>query len=155
MVNFAAIANKKLADVERPPIPPLGMYRFTITKPAQIEEIANGAYTNITLICKALEAYENVDTDELATFGGVSNVVSSVKFLYDNNDANKGAQIEFRIRQFLEKHCAIEGVAAMTIGEGLAKAVNCQFDGEIKHRADKNDPEVKYAEIQRTAPIRE
>jgi hypothetical protein len=155
MVNFAAIANKKLADVERPPIPPLGMYRFIVTKPPQIEEIANGAYTQVTFISKALEAYENVDQEELKEFGGIGNVISSVKFLFDNNDTTKSGNTQFKLRQFIEKHCAVEGVADMTFGEAIAKAFNTQFDGEIKHRADKNDPEVKYAEIQRTAPIRE
>jgi hypothetical protein len=156
MANFSEIANKKLAEVERPPLPPMGMYRWQVTKPPVIEEAgAGGAYTSITIPCKAIEAYDNVDTDELSAFGGIKNVVSSVKFLYDNNDATKGAQTEFRIRQFLEKHCAIEGVEEMTIGEGLAKSVGGQFDGTMNHRPDKNDPEMKYAEIQKTAPVRE
>ncbi len=155
MANFSEIANKKIADVERPPLPPVGMYRWQVTKTPVIEDTAGGQYTSISFPCKAIEAYDNVDTDELSAFGGVKNVVSSVKFFYDNQDATKGAQTEFRIRQFLEKHCAIEGVEDMTIGEGMAKATNCFFDGEMKHRPDKNDPEMKYAEIGKTAPVRE
>lgn len=155
MANFSEIANKKLADVERPAIPPVGMYRWQVTKMPVIEDVANGDYTNITIPCKAVEAYDNVDTDDLQKFGGLKNVISSKRFLYDNKDATKGGQTEFQIRQFLEKHCAIEGVEAMTIGQALAASLNAQFDGEMKHRADKNDPELKYAEVAKTAPIRE
>ena len=155
MASFAEIAKKKIADVERPPLPPVGNYRWQVTKAPTIEEIADGQYTNISIPCKAVEAYDNVDTDDLSAFGGIKNVISTVKFLYDNNDATKGAQTEFRIRQFLEKHCAIEGIEDMSIGEGLAKCVNAQFDGVMQHRPDKNDPEMKYAEIQKTAPVRE
>lgn len=155
MANFSEIANKKLADVERPPIPPVGMYRWQVTKVPQIENVSNGAYTNITIPCKAVEAYDNVDEDDLQKFGGLKNVISSKRFLYDNQDATKGGQTEFQIRQFLEKHCAIEGIENMSIAQGLAACLNAQFDGEMKHRADKNDPEVKYAEIAKTAPVRE
>jgi len=156
MASFAEIANKKIADVERPPLPPVGNYRWQVTKAPSIEEAgAGGQYTSISIPCKAVEAYDNVDSDDLSAFGGIKNVISQVKFLYDNQDATKGAQTEFRIRQFLEKHCALEGVEDMSIGEGLAKCVNSQFDGVMNHRPDKNDPEMKYAEIQKTAPVRE
>lgn len=155
MANFSEIANKKLAEVERPPVPPVGMFRWQVTKVPQIEDVANGQYTQITVPCKAIEAYDNVDSDELSAFGGIKNVTANKRFLYDNQDATKGGQTEFQIRQFLEKHCQIEMTDDTTIAEGLAKCVNAQFDGELKHRPDKNDPEIKYHEIGKSAPVRE
>ena len=81
MASFAEIANKKIADVERPPLPPVGNYRWQVTKAPQIEETAGGQYTSISIPCKAVEAYDNVDTDDLSAFGEIKNVVSQVKFL--------------------------------------------------------------------------
>lgn len=155
MASFAEIANKKLADIEKVPLPPIGMYRWQVTKIPSIEVVSNGAYTNISIPVKAVEAYESVDSDELQKFGGLKNVTSFVKFLYDNNDETKGLQTENRIRTFIERHCAVEGAENMTITEALNALVNRQFDGEMKWRPDKNDPETKYAEINKTSPVRE
>lgn len=155
MANFAEIASKRLADIERPPVAPVGMYRWQVTKIPTTEQISNGAYTQITFPVKAIEAYESVDADDLRKFGGIKNVVASVRFLYDNNDETKGAQTEFRIRTFLEKHLQVEGVGAMTLAQAMAATLNCQCDGEFSHRPDPNDREIIYGEIRKTAPVRE
>ena len=156
MPNFAEIANKKFSEIERPPLAPKGTYRFQITKIPEIDgTVSNGAFTAITLPCKAVEAYDDVDAEELSKFGGFKNVTVPVKFLYDNNDATKGAQTEFRIKTFVAQHCAVEGADDMSVNEGLNKAVNHQFAGTVDWRQDKNAPDIWYAEIRKTAPVRE
>ena len=154
-MNFADIANKKLADIERPPLAPPGMYRWQIVKIPTSENVANDAYTNVTFTCKAVEAYDSVDADDLAAFGGIKNVASQFRFLFDNNDATKFDQTLFRLRTFLEKHLAIDGAEKMSLNEAMNAAVNQQFDGNFFHRPDKNDKELFYGEIQKTAPVRE
>lgn len=154
-MNFAEIANRKLSDVERPPIPPVGMYRFQITKIPSMESIANGAYDKVTFTCQAVEAYENVDEDDLKKFGGTKNVTVTRGFMFDNNDETKFAQTLFQLKSFIEKHMQVDGADKMSISEALNACVNAQFDGEVRWRADKNDKEVNYAEIGKTAPVRQ
>ncbi len=153
-MNFAEIANKKMDEIERPPLAPVGMYRFQVTKVPTVEDISNGAYTQVSFPVKAVEAYESVDEDDLKKFGGFKNVISSVRFLFDNNDATKAAQTQFRLKNFIEMHLAVEGAEKMTLLEAMNASVNAQCDGELGWRPDKNDPEVKYAEIKKTSPIR-
>lgn len=154
-MNFAEIANRKLSDVERPPIPPQGMYRFQIAKLPSVETIANGAFDKVTVVCKAVEAYENVDEDDLKKFGGTKNVSVTRTFMFDNNDETKFQQTLFQLRTFLEKHVLIEGAEDMSLTEALNASINGQFDGDLRWRADKNDKEVNYAEIGKTAPVRQ
>ena len=154
-MNFAEIANRKLADVERPPIPPQGMYRFQVTKIPSMESIANGAYDKVTFTCQAVEAYENVDEDDLKKFGGTKNVTVTRGFMFDNNDETKFAQTLFQLKSFIEKHMQVDGAEKMSITEALNACVHAQLDGELRWRADKNDKEVNYAEIGKTAPVRQ
>lgn len=154
-MNFAEIASRKLADVERPAIPPVGMYRFQISKLPTMESIANGAYDKVTFICQAVEAYENVDEDDLRKFGGPKNVTVTRGFMFDNNDEQKFAQTLFQLKTFIEKHLQVDGADKMSITEALNASINAQFDGEVRWRADKTDKEVNYAEIGKTAPVRQ
>lgn len=154
-MNFADIAKKQISEIERPPLPPSGMYRWQVTKVPSHENIANGDYTQVTFPVKAVEAYDSVDTDDLQKFGGLKNVTSSIRFLFDNKDETKFSQTEFRLRTFLEKHLQIDGIGRMTLAEAMTAAFNCQCDGEFGHRPDKNDPELVYGEIRKTSPTRE
>lgn len=154
-MNFADIAKKQLSEIERPPLPPIGMYRWQVTKIPAAEDSGDKLWTSLRFPVKAIEAYDNVDADELRKFGGIKNVVSSVQFLFDNSDTTKFQQTEFRLKTFLEKHLQVENAANMSLGEALTAALNCQCDGEFAHRPDKNDRELVYGEIRKTSPVRE
>ena len=150
MPNFADIASKKVADVERPPLPPVGTYRWSITKLPQQTTSGDGKWDILTFNVRALEALDDVDMADYA--GEVTNITNQVKFMFNKEDEAEFEKSLFRVRTFLEKHVKCCGEDD-TMGQALNASVNQQFLGSIAWTQDKNDPEIFYANIARTAPI--
>jgi hypothetical protein len=149
-LNFADVASKKVADVERPPLPPVGTYRWVITKlPAQTTS-NDGKWDILTVSCRAIEALDDVDMTDYK--GDVTSINNSVRFMFNKEDEAEFDKSLYRATSFFEKHvrCADEGD---TIGQALNKSVNQQFLGSIAWAQDKNDPEIFHANIARTAPL--
>lgn len=150
MPNFADIATKKVADIERPPLPPVGTYRWQITKLPASTTTNDGKWDILTVPCRAMEAMDDVDMDGYN--GEVTGIVNSVKFMFNTEDEAEFEKSLYRARTFFEKHvkCADE---EDTVGQMLNKSTNQQFLGTIAWGQDKNDPEVFHANIARTAPL--
>lgn len=150
MPNFADIATKKMAEVERPPLPPVGTYRWSITKLPIQTESGDGKWDILTIPCRALEAMDDVDMEGYS--GEVTNITNQIKFMFNKEDDAEFEKSLYRVRNFFEKHvkCADEND---TVGQALNNSVNQQFLGSIAWQQDKNDSEVFYANIARTAPL--
>jgi hypothetical protein len=148
--NFADVANQKLADVERPPLPPVGTYRWSITKLPSATTSNDGKWDILTIPVRALEALDDVDMSDYA--GEVTNITNSIRFMFNKEDEVEFEKTLFRVRTFFEKHvkCADEET---TIGQAMNASVNQQFLGSIAWAQDKNDPEVFHANVARTAPL--
>lgn len=149
-LSFAEVANTKIADVERPQLPPVGTYRWQITKLPAVVTSGDGKWDILTVLCRAHEAMDDVDMTDFP--GEVPNITNQIKFMFNKEDEAEFEKSLYRVRTFFEKHvkCAEE---SDTIGQALNKAVNQQFLGSIAWQQDKNDPEVFYANIARTAPL--
>lgn len=149
-INFADVASKPLDQVERPPLPPVGTYRWTITKLPEQRTTQDDAWDIVEFNVRAVEALDDVEMSDYA--GEVSNITNRVAFMFNKNDEAEFEKSLFRLRTFLEKHvkCADEGVS---IGQALNNSVNQQFLGTIAWRQDKNDAELFHANIGRTAPL--
>lgn len=150
MPNFADIATKKVADVERPPLPPVGTYRWSIPKLPVQTTSGDGKWDILTINCRALEALDDVDMSDYS--GEVTNITNQLKFMFNKEDEAEFEKSLFRLRTFFEKHvkCASEDD---TMGQAMNNCVSQQFLGSIAWQQDKNDPEIFYANIARTAPI--
>lgn len=151
-LNFTDVLNTNLGDIERPPLPPIGHYVWAITKLPSTDTIGQGAFDTCDFIVRAIEAKEDVDAEELAKFGGPQNVTNRVRFMFDKNDQVKFDRTMFNLRRFLEQHVQCATVDT-PLKQALNDSLNGAFLGELKYRADKNDPEVMYAEIGATAPV--
>lgn len=149
-LNFADIASTKVEDIERPPLPPVGEYRWKVTKIPTQTKTKDEAWEIVEFPVQALEALDSVEMDDYK--GEVMGIRNRVVFMFDTNDEAKFEQTLFNLRRFLENHlqCAESG---MSIAEALNNSVNQEFIGTVRYRQDKNDPEVFYAEIGRTAPV--
>lgn len=149
-LNFADVANKKVADVERPPLPPVGTYRWSITKLPVVTTSGDGKWDILTIPIRALEALDDVDMSDYS--GEVSNITNQIKFMFNKEDEAEFEKSLYRVRTFFEKHvkCATEDD---TIAQALNNSVNQQFLGSIAWQQDKNDPEMFYANVGRTAPL--
>lgn len=148
-LNFADVANKRVDEIERPPLPPVGTYRWRITKlPEQTKVGQDDQWDVVNFTVQAIEALDNVDMDDYK--GEVTGIVNRLSFMFDTTDEAKFEQTLFRLKTFLEKHL---GLTSETVTEALNDSQGAEFLGDIRHRQDKNDPELFYAEISKTAPL--
>lgn len=152
MVDFASIASKKVEDVERPPLPPVGTYRFRVTKVPESTKSQDEAWEFVRFNCKAVEALDNVEVSDYP--GDITNVLLQKAFVFNTQDEAAFETTLFQMKQFCEKHLqCVE--AGMSIAEMLNNSVNAEFLGDVVWRQDKRDQsgETFNAEIGRTAPV--
>lgn len=152
MVDFASIANKKLADVERPPLPPIGHYSWAVIKLPELSESGDGRWEILNFPVRATAALDDVDPEELAAYGKVENIVQSHRFMFSKEDETEFKKTEYRLRKFLEDHLKC-GDESMSLNEAINASLNAQFVAPIVHRQDKNDPELFHANLGSTAPL--
>src|SRR5690348_13131851 len=115
-LNFAEIASKPVAEVERPPLPPVGTYRFRVVKVPESSKSADEQWEFLRFNCRAVEALDNVEVGDYP--GDISNIMLSKSFVFNSADEAAFETTLFQLRQFCEKHlkCVEEG---MTIAEML------------------------------------
>lgn len=150
MPDFSSILNKRAADIEKPPLPPQGTYRFTVTKVPEFKEVGGGDWDMAIFQCQAVEAMDNVDMDDYK--GDVKGIRLSKTFLFNKNDEVEFAKTEYSMRGFLQNHLGVLD-DDMSIGEALNTCKGAEFLGDVKWREDNRAPGEFQAEIGRTAPV--
>ena len=153
MSRFADILDRKLEEFERPPNLPTGHYIWQITKHPEYSEFTSRdgvQLDRVTFVCNPLSPMEDVDEDELSSFGDYTKTFVRKSFLVpDSSDDAAGHERSlFMIRTFLS-YCGID--ESLPMGEAMSNSINGQFAGELTHRPDPNNPEVVYQEIGRTS----
>lgn len=152
MVSFLDIANKKVEDIEKPPLPPVGTYRWSITKLPEVTRSQDGKWEFLRVPCRVVEAMDNVDLDDYK--GDPTGIVMSVSFVFNTEDEAEFEKTLWRARTFFEKHVQCVEADA-TLAQMLNASVNGQFLGDIAWRQNKRDEsgETMQADIGRTAPV--
>lgn len=156
MPNFAKTLGKRVDEVKRPPNIPLGTYRVRVDKAATMDETSDGKWQTISIPMKLVEATDEVDQEDLEKFGGVSSPMARIsrRFMFGTEDTPEqeasNARTEYNLVQCLRDHLRSEGT---TVQELLANALNQECYATVTYRADKNDPEIQYAEVRKTAPL--
>lgn len=158
MARFADIANKKAADVEKPPLPPIGKYvMMCINDPTITERHSDkGDFEIVDFKLQGVTALDDVDLDELAKFGGAKGVVVTHSFVF-NTDPEEEANFqrtEYNLKQFLVETLQAGGLD-MSLTQLLGNAKGKQLEAEIGHRPDgrpgrENDI---YPDIKKVMPI--
>jgi len=150
-LDFKSIANTKLADVERPPLPPVGTYLWTIMKVPSIETLKGDDWDVVDFQLKALAPTEDVDADALTAYGDVTKIMQRHRFMFNKNDKTEFERTLFNLRRFCEVTVG-SATPEMSVTEALNSTVNGQLLGTIVWKSDKNDAEIFHANIGRTAP---
>ena len=134
-----ALAQKR-AEVEAPTLLPIGTFTWEVA--GQYEAQETDAWDILQIPVKCIEAHEDVDEEELAEFGSVSNQRNRVGFFFpkDETDKNGEERTLFAIKQFIEA-CGLPEEKGESLDEGLGRTMGCQFAAPITHRQDKNDPD--------------
>jgi len=154
MVNFNDILNKKSSEIERPPIIPVGTYRAVVTKIPSIETTGDNKWDICDFQLRLLAAEEDVDQDDLKAYGGLGpQSVIRHNFMFNKEDEANFNRSLYNMKRFLLEHLMIEGNENTSIKELLDASVNHQCLAFIKWRADKNDPEIQFAQVGKTAPV--
>lgn len=148
-MRFSASLDRNMEEIERPPVLPVGHYIWTVEDWSTEEVGKDPVWDRLTFNCLCKEATEDVDPDELAEYGKYTGKRDRKVFMFNTESEADFARTEFQVRQFLETL----GISEGSLGEALAQAKGRQFIGELRQRPDKNDPEVIFTEIGRTAPI--
>lgn len=149
-LNFADVANKKMSDIERPELPPVGHYRWKIVKLPEISTSPDGRWDILRIPVRAVEA---VDVDDIGSYkGDVLKIMQSVSFMFDKNDEIEFTKSLNRVRTFFERHVKCCGPDD-EIKVAINNSVGQEFLGQIAWKPDKNDPEQMFANITKTAAL--
>jgi len=155
MVNFLDSLNDRIEDIVRPPNLPVGTYRASVQRMPSHEESNDGKWKFINVQMKLLEAMDDVDQDELQKYGGLGpQATLRYRFMFGTEDSPESeasnGRTKFNLKRFLTEHLKVQGD---TLNEALANALGQECLVTIRWRPDKNDPEIQYAEVGRTAPL--
>jgi hypothetical protein len=157
LMNFTESLDRKMEEVKRPPVLPLGHYIAAVKAHPDLEDFESSktgvTYDRVTFQLSVVAAHDDVDPDELAEYGNVAGVPLRKTFLFSRSEDDKAnyERSRFQLRQFLEEHLGMD--AGMAFNEAFAACVNAQCLVELKHRPDPENPEVIYAEAGRTTAI--
>jgi hypothetical protein len=149
-LSFSSIADKKIDEIERPPLPPVGTYRWKVTKLPELSKSNDEKWEILTVSVRAVEALDDVDMSDYS--GKLEGIMQSVRFMFNLEDEAEFEKTLFRVRTFFEKHvkCAEAG---MTIPQAINASVGQEFLGTIAWKQDKQDADIFHANIGKTAPL--
>lgn len=152
-MNFQDALTTKVDEIERPPLLPIGTYRWLVEKHPTIDTIANGRFDVCDFLLKCVEAMDDVDDDDIKAYGDITNARQRHRFMFNKEDEAGFKRSQYNLKRFLTEHLKIEAEEGMSLKELLALSVGHQCLGTVRWRPDQNDPEIQYAEIGSTAPV--
>lgn len=152
-MDFTSALDTKLGEVERPPLCPQGSYVMSVSKVPEQGSVADGKYETVDFVMRGVSAMDDVDSDELANYGDVSNIMIRHRFMFDTEDDAAFQRALYNMKRFLEDHLQIDGADKMSLKEALSASLNHQCVCSVGWRPDKRDADVQYQEIRRTAPL--
>lgn len=150
-MNFQDALATDVTTIERPPNLPQGTYRWLVEKHPSMESIANDRFDVCDFQMKCIEAMEDVDPNDLKSFGDITNARMRHRFMFSREDETSFKRGMFNLKRFLTEHLGLPDEGSLK--ELLAQSVGHQCLGTVGWRPDKNDPEIQYAEIKSTAPV--
>lgn len=153
-MDFNSVLKTKVAEVERPPLVPHGTYIGAVSKVPTPRDLTGPNFKGnvVDFNIRLLQAQEDVDADALREFGSLKSAMVQHSFMFNADDDNAFQRTLFNLRRFLEDTLKIDMSDGKDIAQALNESVNRQFLVEIKWEPDKNDKEVMYARVKKTAP---
>lgn len=154
MVNFADALNTTAGSIERPPLIPIGTYTAVVSKIPSIETIGDGKWDVLDFQLRLQSPGEDVDTEALQEYGGLgAQSVLRHRFMFNKEDDAAFKRTLFNLKRFLIDHLKVDGSDSTPLKEMIDNSVNHSCSVFVQWRPDKNDSEVVYNEIKKTAPL--
>lgn len=154
-INFNEMLNTPQGKVERPPLIPQGVYLARVIKVPSFDTVGqNDQWDTVDFAMQLMAPHEGVDEDELKAYGGLTKAsVRSKRFMFNREDEAAIKKTAFQLKNFCIEHLKIEATDDTPLKELLNNAFNTECLVFIKWRADKQDPEIQFDEIGKTAPV--
>jgi hypothetical protein len=154
-MNFNEVLNTAVSAIERPPTVPIGEYKAFVEKIPSIDTIADGRFDICDFQMHLTQALDTVDADELKAYGKINGVRQRLRFMF-NRDPDEETNFKrslYNLKRFLVDHLQIDDKGDDALKQMLNDAVNKACIVTIGLRVDKNNPEIMYSEITKTAPL--
>jgi hypothetical protein len=151
-LNFVDSLEKSAADIKRPPLLPIGTYEWQIKK-YEFDKSNDGKWEMCNFHLNCTGAGDDVDPDALADYGKPVGAYMRHTFMFDTEDKARFDQTLYRLKKFLTDHVKCWDESNGPLKEGIANSVGHKINGVVRWRADKNDAEIQYSELAKTAPI--
>lgn len=153
-MNFLEQLKTPASAIERPPLIPVGTYTAMVKRLPTSDEIGDGKWDVLDFQLQLVAAQEDVDQADLEAFGGLGpHATLRHRFMFNKEDDAAFKRTLYNLKRFLIDHLKIQGTDDSSLSELIDQSINTSCLVAVKWRADKNDPEVQYAEVQRTAPL--
>lgn len=154
-INFNDMLNTKAGDIERPPLLPVGTYRGRVIKIPSIETRGKDPEWDIIEFPILLIAPgEDVNIDDLDAAGGLNkSTVRRKAFVFNKDDEIAFKKTLFQLKTFCIDHLKIEANDDTPLKELLNNSMNQECNVFIKWTPDKNDKDMNFDNIAKTAPL--
>lgn len=154
-MDFLEALNVNVTDIEKPLDPPQGTYVWMVSKVPSTSRTQSGEWDIIEFPIKAVSAEADVDEDQLAAYGEVSNIFNRVSFMAptDPDKDNDRKKTLHNIRRFLERTLRVDLEEGMTLRQMLDNSVNHQFLGQLVWEPKKDNPEENFVNVKNWAPL--
>jgi hypothetical protein len=141
MSNFTSILSKPMSEIEKPKPLPIGSYLCIVDGVPELTQIGQKQTDAAVFKLKVLQPLEDVDTEQLAEAGGVSNKTLRLTLFLTEDSLH-------RAKKLLNEHMGIE--EDKTLQEALMEAQGRQVVANVSHRPSQDGTEL-YAEVKSTA----
>lgn len=154
MPRFSDALDRAAETIKRPAAIPAGHYVFQNGPQNSMRPTKNGDYEVVSMPALVVEPMDTIDADALAAFGKVTGQTVRNEIMFPTDEEAKSAyeQALFRLKAFCT-NCGVDTSDGTTPKQWLANLPGTRFIGEVTHRVDKNDPEIVYAQMGRTAEL--
>ena len=157
MKSVTELLDRKKAEIKKPPLPPIGHYRFKIYRKHAIRDSGDGAWSFLEFFCQAQAAQEDVDETELSEFDrSIETIRVRHSFIFNNaGDDDAAAANEdttWHLQEFLDK-LGLDADEDESQTEQLARVEGFEFIGYLEQRPDKRNPDVVRPNIARTMSL--
>lgn len=156
-MNFLDALNVRVGDIEKPALLPIGTYIWSVSKAPKTSASKDGKWSTLEFPCVPKMPYEDaedVDPEELASYGDLKQGVNSIRFMVDMQAEGDVAMQKFlfNVKRFLLDTLCVEGDEDSTIKELMAKCVGCEFIAQAAHRTDQERGET-FCDVKNFAPL--
>lgn len=154
MARFSESLDRAAESIKRPDPLPIGHYVMQIIKHPELRSTRNGDYDVVTVPTVVVAPTDDVDSDDVQSYGNVVGAPVRVEFMFPTADEEK-AKYEGALNRFKQFaiNCGVIIEDDTTVKQILASLVNTQFIGQVEHQPDKTDPSVIYVRLGRTAAV--